>query len=89
MRHFIIISLVTLALNSFGQYPFEKYPAPKYEIFSNWKEVETNKNEARRFFLTIPKFFNNRDSLTIQLSPSDKNWDSSFITLYRNGNQIQ
>ncbi len=39
--------------------------------------------------LTIPKFFNKKDSLTIQLSSFTKNWDSSYITLFRNGKQIQ
>jgi hypothetical protein len=88
MRLYIIISLVTLAFNSLGQYPFEKYPAKKYEIISNWKEDQTNKNE-NRFLLTIPKFFNSQDSLTILLTSVANGLDSSFITLFRNGKQIQ
>ncbi len=89
MRNFILLFLLTLTLHSFGQYPFEKYPALKYREYINWKEIEKDSKEKKEFTLTVPKFFDKKDSLTIQLTSFTKNWDSSYITLFRNGKQMQ
>jgi hypothetical protein len=87
MRPLIVLLLLNLSFNSFGQYPFERHPGVHYTEYKKWKQV--GKNGDRVFTLAIPKFFNKKDSLTIQLSSSIGDEDSSFITLFRNGKQIQ
>jgi len=76
---------MTIGLHSFGQYPFERYPAIKYKEYANWKKID--KSGRRGFTMTIPKFFNKKYSLTIQITSGG--WDSSYISLFRNGKQIQ
>ena len=69
MRNFITLYLLTLTLTSFGQYPFEKYPAVKYKTYKSWKIYSINdKEQTTEFVLTIPKFFDKKDSLTILLT---------------------
>lgn len=76
----------TLALGQ-RQYPFEKYPTVKFTEYKDWKVY--NKTDKIDFTLTIPNFFPNRDSLTIQLTSFDAKWDSSYIRIFRNKKQIQ
>ncbi|NNV55173.1 hypothetical protein GD597_06865 [Panacibacter sp. KCS-6] len=90
MRNFIILYLLTFTLNSFGQYPFEKYPAIKYKVYKDWKVYNTNGKEKKtEFILTIPKFYDKIDSLTLVLTSFAGKWDSSYITVFKNGKQIQ
>lgn len=90
MRNFITLYLLTLTLNSFGQYPFEKYPAIKYKTYKDWKVYNTNEKEQKtEFILTIPKFYDKKDSLTLVLTSFTDKWDSSYITVFKNGRQLQ
>lgn len=78
---------MTATLNSFGQYPFEKFTAIKYKEYKNWKEKTEGKSQGNSIYsLTIPKFFNNKDSFTIILTPR---FDSTVVSIYRNNKQIQ
>ncbi len=70
-----------------GQEPFEKYPAISYLEFKDWKHYE--KTEKVHHTLTIPNFFKNHDSITIQLTSFSNNWDSSYLRIFRNKKQIQ
>jgi hypothetical protein len=90
MRNFMAVYLVALAFNSFGQYPFEKFPAIKYKKYKEWKAFNTNnKQHKTEFVLTIHKFFNNTDSLTLLLTSFEDISDSSFITILKNGKELQ
>ncbi len=73
-----------------GQYPFEKYPSVKYLEYKDWKIFDKLETEKRiHFTLTIPGFYENKDTLTIQLTSFLVNWDSSFVRIFRNRKQIQ
>jgi hypothetical protein len=90
MRAFLMLLLMTIGLHSFGQYPFERYPAIKYKEYANWKEIKRmgkNNHDTVEYILSIPKFFNKKDNLTIRLA--QEGWDSSDISLFRNGRLIQ
>jgi hypothetical protein len=89
MKSLLLISLLTITTLVFGQdkYPFEKYPSIKYTEFKDWKIYQ--KTDRIHFTLTIPGFFSNTDSLTIQLTSFETKWDSSYIRLFRNKIQIQ
>lgn len=79
----LIFALIFLTLNAKGQYPFEKYPAIKYREYKNWKFYDkTEKENKFHCTLTIPKFFDNQDNLTIQLTTFE--YDSSSVRMYRN-----
>ena len=78
--------VTTLALAQ-EQYLFEKYPEIKYAGHKDWRIYR--KADRTHFTLTIPDFFSNTDTLTIQLTSFDINWDSSYIRIFRNSDQIQ
>lgn len=89
MKSLLLISLLTITTLVLGQdkYPFEKFPSIKYTEFKDWKIYK--KADRIHFTLTIPDFFSNTDSLTIQLTSFEIKWDSSYIRLFRNKVQIQ
>lgn len=79
-----------LSLSLKGQFPFENYPAMSYKKYSDWETYDKSKNEKKyHHTLTIPSFYNSLDTITIQLTSFINNWDSSFIRIYKNNNQIQ
>lgn len=86
----ILLALIIFTLTSKGQYPFEKYPGVKYRECNDWKIYDkTEKKKKVHSTLTIPGFFENKDSMTVQLTSFIENWDSSYIRIYRNAKQIQ
>jgi hypothetical protein len=91
--YYTIIFLIVSTLTISGQYPFEKYPSATYRDYNNWIFYNRIEKEKRvHLTMTIPDFFENRDSLTIQLTSFvPKNWilDSSYIRIYRNKQLIQ
>ncbi len=89
MKGLLLIALVTIATIAFGQgqYPFEKFPKIKYVEFKDWEVYK--KTDRIHFTLSIPDFFSNADTLTIQLTSFEIKWDSSYIRLFRNKVQIQ
>lgn len=92
MRVLIIIIISTLISDlTYGQHCFEKYPTPTYTEYKNWKFYDwTETKQTINHTLTIDQFFNNEDSLTIQLTSFTSNWDSaSVIRIFRNEKQIQ
>lgn len=73
-----------------GQEPFEKYPAISYKEYKDWKLSDKSvEDKTIHHNLTIPDFFENKDSITIQLSSYIDSWDSSYVRIYRNKKQIQ
>jgi hypothetical protein len=73
-----------------GQAPFEKYPAISYKEYKDWKVYDKSVKEKKvHYTLTIPDFFENKDSNTIQLTSFVDNWDSSYVRIYRNKKLIQ
>lgn len=92
MRTLLILStLIIFTLTSKGQYPFEKYLAVKYSIYHDWKIYDRAEDEKKvHSTLTIPNFFGNNDSLTIQLTSfTDHCWDNSIIRVFQNKQQTQ
>ncbi|MDP4209840.1 MAG: hypothetical protein Q8928_13595 [Bacteroidota bacterium] len=90
MKAILSILLFLISLNSFSQYPFEKYPAISDRVFNDWKVSDTTKNKNRfDYILAIPEFFNNHDSLIFRVTSSDEDMlNSSAISLFRNKNQV-
>jgi len=51
------------------QFPFEKYPALKCKKYNNWKIYsKIEKDKKIHSTTTIPRFFENGDTLIIQLT---------------------
>jgi len=81
---FCIISLITKA-----QYPFDSLPSIHYKKYAHWKRYDKSKKEGKKQCTkTLPNFFINKDTLTIQLTSFELK-DSSIIRIYRNNKQIQ
>ena len=92
MRTLLLISFLTIVTLSNGQdqYPFEKFPSIEYKEFKDWKTYDKlDKENKIHFTLTIPKYFDNQDSLTIQLTTFQASWDSSYVRIFRNKKQLQ
>ena len=83
----IIIILITLTVKA--QYPFDSLPSIHYKKYAHWKRYDKSKKEGKKQSTkTLPNFFINQDTLTIQLTSFELE-DSSIIRIYRNNKQIQ
>lgn len=90
MRASLIFIMILLTAILKGQEPFEKYPAISYREYKDWEVYDKSAKEKKvHYTLTIPDFFENKDSITIQLTSFVGNWDSSYFRIYRNKKQIQ
>jgi hypothetical protein len=92
MKTLILISFLTIVTSVNGQdgYPFERFPSIEYKEYKDWKTYDKlDKEKKIHFTLTIPKYFDNEDSLTIQLTAFQTSWDSSYVRIFRNKKQIQ
>jgi len=85
----IILTLTFLTLTTKGQYSFEKYPAIKYSKKKNWTEYDKREKENKMHWtISLPKFYKDNDSLTIQLTTFGYK-DTSNIRIFKNKKQIQ
>src|SRR5689334_7421771 len=92
MRTLLLISFLTIVTLADGQdqYPFEKFPSIEYKEYKDWKTYDKlDKEKGIHFTLTIPKYFDNEDTLTLQLTTFQESWDSSYVRIFRNKKQIQ
>jgi len=89
-RHILVIFLIFFSSTISAQYPFEQLDTLKYQTYSNWIEYDwSEKKHTIHHTLTIKDFYENHDPLTIQLSTSTIKWDSSYIRIFRNKDEIQ
>jgi len=85
-----LLTLILLTWTTKAQFPFEKYPAITYKNFNDWKLYDKSEKEKKfHHTLTIPDFYTDQDTLTIQLTSFTNNWDSSYIRIFKNKKQIQ
>ncbi|PZR31903.1 MAG: hypothetical protein DI538_20325 [Azospira oryzae] len=84
MKAHLLLILLFITKIASAQYPFEKFPPVEYKEFKGWKVYR--KADRVHYTLAIPAFFNNKDTLTVQLTSLG---DSSLIRLFRNKAQIQ
>jgi hypothetical protein len=92
MRIALLFILVLLTGILKGQYPFEKYPALKYKAYNDWKINDRSEAKEKdvQNTLTIPNFYDNSDTLTIQLTSfADHFWDNSVVGIFRNKIEIK
>ncbi|SHI01570.1 hypothetical protein SAMN04488109_6795 [Chryseolinea serpens] len=86
---FLMFVLLLFSYEIQAQYPFEKFPAILYKEFEDWKEYDRLEKEQRiHFTLTIPDFYTNHDTVTIQLTGFQDQMDTSLIRVFRNKNLI-
>lgn len=85
---FILIALTIFNVHS--QYDYEKYPAIKYQKYSNWKIYDWSKTKRKiNFTITIKNFYSTGDNLTIQLTSFSSKNKNSIIRIFKNKQQIQ
>ncbi|MCZ8217113.1 MAG: hypothetical protein O9262_12790, partial [Cyclobacteriaceae bacterium] len=86
-----ILVLISMVKSVHAQFPFEKFAPAQYTSFNNWKTYDkTEKEKKIHSTLTIPTFFDNGDTLTIQLTSfTDHWWNNSIIRIFRNKTEIQ
>jgi hypothetical protein len=91
MRTLLLCSLIAVVGCHFAysQYPFEKFPTPKYQIYGRWKEYDRIEKEGKfHWTQTVCSFYPNDDSVTIQISTFASE-DYSLIRIFRNRDQTQ
>ena len=90
MHSYLLIIALIATINSFGQYPFEKFPAIKYKVYNEWKGNDSIKIQNwAEYSLTVHRFFGNKGNLTIKVASLTSNWDSSFIYVYYNNKLLK
>lgn len=91
MRQLLALLILTLLTwTTKAQFPFERYPAISCKNFSDWQLYDRSAKEKKfHHTLTIPDFYADHDTLTIQLTSFTNNWDSSYIRIFKNRKQIQ
>lgn len=88
---FLIVFYSIFFINSSNaQYAFEKHSAPFYKTYNTWKEYDKIATKGTYdCTLSIDQFFDNKDSLTIQLTWFAAQIDFGMIRIFRNKRQIQ
>ena len=70
--------------------PFEEFPAIQFKAFDDWKKYDRLEKEQKiHFTLTVPDFYTNHDTVTLQLTGFRDKMDSSLIRVFRNKNLIE
>lgn len=69
MKKFYFTIFLLISSFSFSQFPFEKLPSTKYKEYKNWKLYDWLDTKKKvHHTLTIDSFFENGQSLTVQLT---------------------
>jgi len=91
MKVIITLLFTLISCLTFGQYAFEKYPAPLFKEYNNWKLYDwTTTKQTVHHTLSIDNFFDNKDTLTIQLTSFTSNLEkASEIRIFLNKVQLQ
>lgn len=90
MHYPALLLCLLITVTTYGQYPFEKFPAVKYKEYNDWKETDNAKHPGKKdYSLTVQNFFGKIDSLTITIITPASIDDSTFISIYRNKKLIQ
>lgn len=72
-----------------GQYPFDKYEKLNYKFYNDWKSYDMyDKKEKTHETITVPHFYNDSISLTIQFT-YDKPKTENIIRIYKGKETIQ
>lgn len=89
----LVIAILIMAFKltaTYAQYPFEKHKAIQYKEYSDWRETESEQqNGVYEHVLIVPDFFANGENLKLKLTSYASNWDSSFVSVYRNNKLLQ
>lgn len=73
-----------------AQYPFEQYPALKWNRVGGWKEYNRLEKEGKiHWTKSLPDFYENGDSLTVQISTIEAEKKYSLIRIFRSKKQQQ
>jgi hypothetical protein len=91
MTHFVFVITIFIfgTTTLFGQYSFEVYPSIKYKEIKKWKEYDRcDKDKKVHYTVTIPNFYANHDTVTVQLTTIADDSETSIIRVFRNQKQI-
>ena len=87
---FILFLLAICTTHCLAQYPFEQYPALKWNRVGGWKEYNRLQYEGKiHWTKSLRDFYENGDSLTIQVATIVEDKAYSLIRLFRNKKQQQ
>lgn len=90
MRNYINVILISfIALSSFAQYTFESFPKPITAAFKNWKiyDKQTTKKKID-FTISITTFYEDKDTLTLQLTNHLYETQNTNFRVFRNSKEI-
>jgi hypothetical protein len=85
--HIILLNLI--AISTCAQFPFESLPKPKIKGFKNWKVYNREKSKKKiDYTLSIPSFYANGDTLTLQLTKHYYETENSNLRVFQNKKEI-
>jgi len=81
--------LLSSAVNA--QYPFDSLPKPAWSLHNQWKTIEPKNDSKLHETITIPKFYNDSISLTLQFTMDKTNPDkvANILRVYKGNKVIQ
>ncbi|HEY0652846.1 MAG TPA: hypothetical protein VGD65_06950 [Chryseosolibacter sp.] len=86
----ILFFLAVCCTNCLAQYPFEQYPALMWNRSGGWTEYNRLENEGKiHWTKSMRDFYDNGDSLTIQVTTIVGEKEYSLIRTFRNKKQQQ
>ena len=86
----LLISILTIATSARGQYPFDKFDRPNFKSYNDWKLIEKKDENKIHQTVTIPRFYNDSISLTIQFTVDNSSEEAkNIIRIYKGKETIQ
>ena len=86
----LLISILTIATSARGQYPFDKFDRPDFKSYNDWKLIEKKDENKIHQTVTIPRFYNDSISLTIQFTVDNSSEEAkNIIRIYKGKETIQ
>lgn len=88
----LFVAMLAISIAASAQYPFDSLPKPQWKLHNNWKKVEPKNDNKLHETITVPKFFNDSISLTLQftLDESDTTKEAvNVLRIYKGSKVIQ
>lgn len=87
----LIFGALLLSSTVTAQYPFDSLPKPAWSLHNQWKTIEPKNDNKLHETITIPKFYNDSISLTLQFTMDNTNPEKAvnILRVYKGSKVIQ
>lgn len=88
-RIIFLAGMLAISTSASAQYAFDSLPKPQWSLHNRWKTIEPKEDNKLHETITIPRFYNDSVSLTLQftMETGAKDQPINILRVYR-GNKI-